>query len=105
LDFQRENLGVGKNTKMTFEIRDAKGNPISNLEPLTAAGGHCVIIDADGREFLHVHPVEEVSDVAGWRGGPSVSFLVNFQSLVYTEHGDNSNTKEDCSQQILHLKF
>lgn len=58
LDFQRENLGVGKNTKMTFEIRDANGNPISNLEPLTAAGGHCVIIDADGREFLHVHPVE-----------------------------------------------
>ena len=35
-----------------------------------------MIIDADGCEFLHVHPVEEVSDVAGWRGGPSVSFLV-----------------------------
>jgi hypothetical protein len=81
LDFQRENLGVGKNTKMTFEIRDANGNPISNLEPLMAAGGHCVIIDADSREFLHVHPVEEVSDVVGWRGGPSISFLVNFPKL------------------------
>jgi hypothetical protein len=62
LDFQRESLGVGKNTKMIFEIRDANGNPISNLEPLMAAGGHCVIIDADGREFLHVHPVEEAHD-------------------------------------------
>ena len=78
LDFQRENLGVGRNTKMTFEIRDADRKPISNLEPLMAAGGHCVIIEANGREFLHVHPAEEVDDVASWRGGPSVSFLANF---------------------------
>jgi hypothetical protein len=78
LDFQRENLGVGRNTKMTFEIKDADGNPISNLEALMAAGGHCVIIDANGQEFLHVHPAEEVDDVASWRGGPSVSFLANF---------------------------
>ncbi len=78
LDFHQERLGVGKDTKMTFEIRDANGNPISNLEPLMAAGGHCVIIDADGHDFLHVHPAEEVDDVASWRGGPSVSFLANF---------------------------
>ena len=78
LDFQRENLGVGKNTKMTFQIKDANGKPITNLEPLMAAGGHCVIIDADGREFLHVHPAEEVPDSINWRGGPSVSFLANF---------------------------
>jgi hypothetical protein len=43
-----------------------------------AAGGHCVIIDADAREFLHVHPAEEVDDIANWRGGPSVSFIANF---------------------------
>jgi hypothetical protein len=28
-----------------------------------------------------------------------------FQSLVYIERGDNSSMKEDCSQQILHLKL
>jgi hypothetical protein len=78
LDFQRENLGVGRDTKMTFEIRDANGKPINNMEPLMAAGGHCVIIGADGHEFLHVHPAEEVEDIASWRGGPSVSFLANF---------------------------
>jgi hypothetical protein len=78
LDFQRENLGVGKDTTMTFEIRDANGKPISNLEPLMAAGGHCVIIDADGHEFLHVHPAEEVEDIASWRGGPSISFMANY---------------------------
>ena len=78
LDFQPEKLGVGMDTKMTFEIRDANGKPISNLEPLMAAGGHCVIISADGHEFLHVHPAEELDDIISWRGGPSVSFLANF---------------------------
>jgi hypothetical protein len=79
LDFQREqHLTSGRNVTITFGIRDVNGKPISNLEPLMAAGGHCVIIGADAREFLHVHPAEEVVDVTGWRGGPSVSFLANF---------------------------
>ena len=75
---QPEQLVSGRDIKMTFEIRDASGKPISNLEPLMAAGGHCVIIDADGQEFLHVHPAEEIDDVISWRGGPNVSFLANF---------------------------
>jgi hypothetical protein len=78
LNCQPEQLVAGRDTKMTFEIKDANGKPITNLEPLMAAGGHCVIIDADGREFLHVHPAEEVHDGVNWRGGPSVSFLANF---------------------------
>jgi hypothetical protein len=78
LNCEPEQLIAGRNIKMTFEIKDANGKPISNLEPLMAAGGHCVIIDADGREFLHVHPAEEVHDAVNWRGGPSVSFLANF---------------------------
>ncbi|MDQ3873619.1 MAG: hypothetical protein M3258_08440 [Thermoproteota archaeon] len=78
LNCQPEQLVAGRSIKMTFEIRDANGKPVTNLEPLMAAGGHCVIIDADGREFLHVHPAEEVHDGVNWRGGPSVSFLANF---------------------------
>jgi hypothetical protein len=79
LNCHPERLVTGRDTKMTFEIRDANGKPIRNLEPLMAAGGHCVIIDADAREFLHVHPAEEITDdIASWRGGPSVSFLANF---------------------------
>jgi hypothetical protein len=75
---ESSNLTSGRNVTISFEIRDVNGKPISNLEPLMAAGGHCVIIGADAREFLHVHPAEEVVDVTGWRGGPSVSFLANF---------------------------
>jgi hypothetical protein len=79
LNCQPEQLVAGKDIKLTFEISDANGKPIRNLEPLMAAGGHCVIISADAREFLHVHPAEEMTDdIASWRGGPSVSFLANF---------------------------
>jgi hypothetical protein len=77
LNCEPEHLVVGRDIKMTFEIKDANGKPITNLEPLMAAGGHCVIIDAHGREFLHVHPAE-VHDGVNWRGGPSVLFLANF---------------------------
>jgi hypothetical protein len=89
LNCQPEQLVAGRNVKMTFEISDANGKPISNLEPLMAAGGHCVIIDAGAREFLHVHPAEEITDdIVSWRGGPSVSFLANFpKSGLYRAWG------------------
>ena len=89
LDFQPKPLIARSSVKMTFEIKDADNKPISITEPLMAAGGHCVIIDADCHELLHIRPVEEVGgddDVAhrvltrpaSWLGGPSVSFLANF---------------------------
>lgn len=88
LNCQPERLVAGRDTKMTFEIRDANGKPIRNLESLMAAGGHCVIIDADAQEFLHVHPAEEIGNSADWRGGPSVSFLANFpKASIYRVWG------------------
>jgi hypothetical protein len=61
---------------IAFSISDISGMPITDLEPLMAAGGHSVIISSDLREFLHVHPTEEVD--ANWRGGPDISFKTNF---------------------------
>ena len=61
---------------IAFSISDILGSPITNLEPLMAAGGHSVIISSDLREFLHVHPTEEID--ANWRGGPYISFKTNF---------------------------
>jgi hypothetical protein len=61
---------------IAFSISDSSGRPITNLEPLMAAGGHSVIISSDLKEFLHVHPTEEVG--SNWRGGPDVFFKTNF---------------------------
>jgi hypothetical protein len=65
-----------KGVNIAFSISDSSGTPITNLEPLMAAGGHSVIISSDLREFLHVHPTEEVD--TNWRGGPDISFKTNF---------------------------
>jgi hypothetical protein len=62
---------------IAFSITDSSGRSITNLEPLMAAGGHSVIISSDLKEFLHVHPTEEVSS-DGWRGGPDIFFKTNF---------------------------
>ena len=62
--------------EILFNISDSSGRPITNLEPLMAAGGHSVIISSDLREFLHVHPTVEVD--ANWHGGPDISFKTIF---------------------------
>ena len=61
---------------IAFGISDSSGRPITNLEPLMAAGGHSVIISSDLREFLHVDPTEDID--ANWCGGPDISFKTNF---------------------------
>jgi hypothetical protein len=62
--------------EFSFNISDSSVRPITNLEPLMAAGGHSVIISSDLREFLHVHRTTEVD--ANWHGGPDVSFKTIF---------------------------
>ena len=75
--FENTHKTVAQNdVEITFNISDSSGRPITNLEPLMAAGGHSVIISSDLMEFLHVHPTKEVD--AAWRDGPDVSFKTSF---------------------------
>lgn len=67
-----DHVAAGHNMNLTFRVANSDGTPIRDLEPLMAAGGHCVIIPSDANEFLHVHPLEEVE--LNWRGGPDVIF-------------------------------
>ena len=62
--------------EFTFEVVDGKGEPVRDLEPLMAAAGHCVIINSDLRDFIHVHPEMDVE--SDWRGGPLVRFFTGF---------------------------
>lgn len=73
-----EGIKAGQDAEIVFELSDSEGKPIDELEPLMAAGGHCVIISADAEKFLHVHPVKEVA--SDWRGGPEIEFRANFPS-------------------------
>lgn len=48
------------------------GNEVTDLEPYLGAFGHCVLINAQTHEYLHVHSVEE-----GNKAGPKVTFESN----------------------------
>jgi hypothetical protein len=61
---------------LRFRIEHPDGRPVEDLESLMAAGGHCVVVSEDLRNFLHVHPVEEVEQ--NWHGGPEVAFATRF---------------------------
>jgi len=48
---------AGQDTMLHFQIRDAKGNPIKDLQPYLGAMGHCVILSSDTNSYLHSHPM------------------------------------------------
>jgi hypothetical protein len=76
LKLPEEKIVANNDTDIVFSISDIAGNPVIDLEPLMGAGGHSVIISSDIREFLHVHPTEEVDP--NWKGGPDISFRTSF---------------------------
>jgi len=99
---------AGQDTTMHFQIRDAKGRPIKDLQPYLGAMGHCVILSGDTKQYLHSHPMEggaqggamkhdmskmgdmskTKSSAAPKSGGPDVMFHTNFPSAgVYKAWG------------------
>lgn len=48
-------------TVMSFRLLDANGAAVTDLQPYLGAMGHLVIISADGREYVHAHPVSDAT--------------------------------------------
>ena len=46
-------------TAVRFHLVDADGKAVGDLQPYLGAMGHLVIISADGREYVHAHPLSE----------------------------------------------
>jgi len=72
----RGEVAAERTVVLTFSLARADGSPVRDLEPLMAAGGHCVVIRQDAQTFVHVHPTREVDP--SWRGGPDVAFATTF---------------------------
>src|SRR2546421_6434697 len=72
----RGEVAAEKPVVLTFSLARADGSPVSDLQPLMAAGGHCVVIRQDAQTFVHVHPTREVDP--SWRGGPDVALETTF---------------------------
>lgn len=46
-------------TAVRFHLVDAGDKPVGDLQPYLGAMGHLVVISADGREYVHAHPLSE----------------------------------------------
>lgn len=46
-------------TTVRFHLVDLAGKTVTDLEPYLGAMGHLVIISADGRDYVHAHPLSE----------------------------------------------
>ena len=65
---------AGREAMLHFQVRDAAGRPVQDLEPYLGAAGHAVVISADGSRMLHVHPMESAERAGSVAGGPDVMF-------------------------------
>lgn len=61
-----------ENTVASFELRDADGTAVTDLQPYLGAMGHLVVVSADGAKYVHAHPLTETP------GSNEVKFAVHF---------------------------
>lgn len=59
-------------TAAVFEIEDEQGQAVPDLQPYLGAMGHLVVISADGKQYVHAHPLTEKPGTA------EVKFEVHF---------------------------
>lgn len=53
-----EGAKAGSEAKVRFEVLDGD-KPATDLEPYMGAMGHLVVVSADGKQYVHAHPVEK----------------------------------------------
>lgn len=63
----------GESGTVTFHVIDDRQEPVENLQPYLGAMGHLVIVSADGRQYVHAHPLNESAAPGG-----VVEFMAHF---------------------------
>jgi hypothetical protein len=57
---------------VSFQVQDASGAAVDDLQPYLGAMGHLVVLSANGGQYVHAHPVTETAS------GGNVEFEVHF---------------------------
>lgn len=59
-DSLRAKIAVEKSSggefTITFDLADATGKPVEDLQPYMGAMGHLVVLSNDGKQYVHAHP-------------------------------------------------
>ena len=50
---------TGAETTIRFEITDATGAAVTDLQPYMGAMGHLVVLSQDGKQYVHAHPADD----------------------------------------------
>jgi len=53
-----EGASAGGEGTITFDLTDAAGEPVVDLQPYMGAMGHLVVLSSDGKQYVHAHPAE-----------------------------------------------
>jgi hypothetical protein len=53
------NVKPGSAATVRFELTDAAGKPLPDLQPYLGAMGHLVVLSSDGKEYVHAHPADD----------------------------------------------
>jgi len=64
LKVQGEPFTVEKPVLLTYTVRDLKGRAVKNLHPFIGAMGHLLAISQDGKEVVHTHALQAISQPA-----------------------------------------
>jgi hypothetical protein len=56
-----KHLAAGQTAMLNFRFTDAKTNESVKLEPYLGTAGHCVILNDQANQYLHVHAVKDMS--------------------------------------------
>jgi hypothetical protein len=69
-------LPAGQDVILHFQIRNAEGEPVKDLQPYLGAPGYAVVLSADTDIYLYAHPND--GPTADEIGGPDVMFRTRF---------------------------
>jgi YHS domain-containing protein len=89
LKVQGEPFTMEKPVLLTYTVRDLKGRPVKDLQPFIGAMGHLLAISQDGKEVVHTHALQAVSQPA--MGGEKEPFRVT--KAMVTEKGPTLSFK------------
>ena len=87
-----EKAKTGATTRISFTLFDAADKPVADLQPYLGAMGHLVVLSADGKQYVHSHPLD------GTSSDSAVAFEAHFpQPGIYKGWGQfrRSDTVHD----------
>jgi hypothetical protein len=104
---------AGKDVMLHFQVRDAAGKPLTDLQPYLGAMGHAVLLSGDTKIYLHTHPMDGGAHEGmdhGAMGHGSMAGGANAGSISSTaigsgDEGDEGKKKETGPNVMFHTNF